>query len=130
MHQKKIHGIGIDIVEVERIRDVSRRWGDKFEQRVYTAEELAYCGGAPSRYSRLAARFAAKEAALKALGTGLTTGMYWKDVEIQANVVGKPLLVMHGEVRRYAQELRIGTAFVTMSHTNVYAVAQVMLISR
>ncbi len=130
MHHPEIHGIGIDIVEVERIRDASQRWGAKFEQRVYTVQELAYCGVAPSRYWRLAARFAAKEAGLKALGTGLTTGMNWKDVEIRANVVGKPLLVMHGEVLRYADTLGISTAFVTMSHTNLYAIAQVTLVSR
>ena len=102
MHYQKIQGIGIDIVEVERIREASQRWGARFEQRVYTDQELAYCGDTPTRYWRLAARFAAKEAALKALGTGLITGMRWQDVEVQANTVGKPELVLHGEVQRYA----------------------------
>ena len=129
MHHHKIQGIGIDIVEVERIRDASRRWGTRFEQRVYTQQELAYCGDTPSRYWRLAARFAAKEAAFKALGTGLTTGMCWQDIEIRANALGKPELVLHGEVQRYAHEHNIGLAFVSMSHTNVYAVAQVTLCS-
>ena len=129
MHHQKIQGIGIDIIEVERIREASRRWGARFEQRVYTQQELAYCGNTPSRYWRLAARFAAKEAALKALGTGLITGMRWQDVEVQANAVGKPELVLHGEVRRYANECNIGLMFVSMSHTNVYAVAQVTLCS-
>lgn len=129
MHHQKIQGIGIDIVEVERIRGASRRWGARFEQRVYTHQELAYCGNAPSRYWRLAARFAAKEAALKALGTGLITGMRWQDVEVQANAAGKPELVLHGEVQRYANEHNIGSTFVSMSHTNVYAVAQVTLCS-
>lgn len=124
----KIHGTGIDIVEVARIQAAARRWGDTFESRVFTPHELAYCGEPPSRYWRLAARFAAKEATLKALGTGLTTGMRWQDVEIQANAVGKPELVLHGEVRRYADELGIGTpTFVTMSHTRAYAVAHVTL---
>jgi holo-[acyl-carrier protein] synthase len=129
MHHHKIQGIGIDIVEVERIRDASRRWGARFEHRVYTQQELAYCGDSPTRYWRLAARFAAKEAALKALGTGLITGMRWQDVEVQANAVGKPELVLHGEVRRYANECNISSIFVSMSHTNVYAVAQVTLCS-
>lgn len=129
MHHQKIQGIGIDIVEVERIREASRRWGARFEQRVYTQQELAYCGNTPSRYWRLAARFAAKEAALKALGTGLITGMRWQDVEVQANAAGKPELVLHGEVQRYANEHNIGSTFVSMSHTNVYAVAQVTLCS-
>jgi holo-[acyl-carrier protein] synthase len=129
MHQQKIQGIGIDIIEVERIRDASRRWGSRFEQRVYTQQELTYCGDTPSRYWRLAARFAAKEATLKALGTGLTTGMRWQDVEIRSNTVGKPELVLHGEVQRCAQERNINSTFVSMSHTNDYAVAQVTLCS-
>ena len=129
MHQQTIQGIGIDIVEVERIRDASRRWGTRFEQRIYTQQELVYCGDTPSRYWRLAARFAAKEAALKALGTGLTTGMRWQDVEIQADPLGKPQLVLHGAVQRYAQELNISATFVSMSHTNDYAVAHVTLCS-
>ena len=127
MHQEKIYGIGIDIVEVTRIQEASRRWGERFEQRIYTHQELIYCGDTPSRYWRLAARFAAKEATLKALGTGLTTGMRWQDVEIQSDAVGKPEIVLHGEVRRYAQEQNISSVFVSMSHTNVYAVAQVTL---
>ena len=129
MHYQKIQGIGIDIVEVERIREASQRWGTRFEQRVYTEQELAYCGDTPTRYWRLAARFAAKEAALKALGTGLITGMRWQDVEVQANAVGKPELVLHGEVQRYATAHNISSIFVSMSHTNVYAVAQVTLCS-
>ena len=129
MHQQKIHGIGIDIVEVARIQEASRRWGARFEHRVYTDQELTYCGDAPSRYWRLAARFAAKEATLKALGTGLTAGMRWQDVEIQANTVGKPEIVLHGEVQRYAHEHNISGIYVSMSHTNAYAVAQVTLCS-
>ena len=129
MHQQKIHGIGIDIVEVARIQEASHRWGARFEQRVYTHQELTYCGDAPSRYWRLAARFAAKEATLKALGTGLTTGMRWQDVEIQANTVGKPEIILHGEVQRYAYEHNISAMYVSMSHTNAYAVAQVTLCS-
>ena len=129
MHHQKIQGIGIDIVEVERIREASRRWGARFEQRVYTEQELTYCGDTPTRYWRLAARFAAKEAALKALGTGLITGMRWQDVEVQANAVGKPELVLHGEVQRYAKACNIDSIFVSMSHTKAYAVAQVTLCS-
>lgn len=127
MHQEKIYGIGIDIVEVTRIQDASRRWGTRFEERIYTHQELTYCGDTPSRYWRLAARFAAKEATLKALGTGLTTGMRWQDVEIQSDAAGKPQIVLHGEVRRYAHAQNISSAFVSMSHTHTYAVAQVTL---
>ena len=127
MHPQKIYGIGIDIVEVTRIQEASHRWGARFEQRIYTHQELAYCGDTAARYWRLAARFAAKEATLKALGTGLTTGMRWRDVEIQPDAVGKPEIVLHGEVERYAHEQNISAVFVSMSHTNAYAVAQVTL---
>jgi len=127
MQQEQIYGIGIDIVEVKRIQEASRQWGTRFEQRIYTHQELTYCGDAPSRYWRLAARFAAKEAALKALGTGLSIGMRWKDVEIQTDVSGKPEVVFHGEVRRCADQRNISSMFVSMSHTNVHAIAQVTL---
>lgn len=129
MLQQKIQGIGIDIIEIERIRRLSLRWGSKFENRVYTPQELAYCGKTPIRYARLAARFAAKEATLKALGTGLTVGMYWQDVEICANAVGKPSIVLHGKVKQYAAELGVVRTFVSLSHAVDYAVAQVTLCS-
>jgi len=129
MLQQQIQGIGIDIIEVERIRRVSLQWRGRFEQRVYTQRELAYCGETPARYVRLAARFAAKEATLKALGTGLTVGMCWQDVEICTNAMGKPELVLHGQVKRYAASLGIGATFVSLSHTVDYAVAQVTLCS-
>ena len=127
MSQQHIQGIGIDIIEIERIRRMSLQWGARFEQRVYTPHERAYCGETPIRYARLATRFAAKEATLKALGTGLITGMSWQDVEIRANAAGKPVLVLHGEVKRYAAELGIVTSFVSLSHAVDYAVAQVTL---
>lgn len=127
MSQQQIQGIGIDIIEIERIRRISLQWGARFEHRVYTPQELTYCGEAPIRYARLATRFAAKEATLKALGTGLTTGMSWQDVEIRSDAAGKPMLVLHGEVKRHADELSIVTSFVSLSHAVDYAVAQVML---
>ena len=130
MHKEKIYGIGIDIVEVTRIQEAAQRWGTRFEERIYTHQELTYCGDTPARYWRLAARFAAKEATLKALGTGLTTGMCWQDVEVQADALGKPQIVLHGEVERYAHAQKISTAFVSMSHTKMYAVAQVTLCTR
>ena len=129
MLQHKIQGIGIDIIEVERIRKLCLRWGSRFERRVWTPQELAYCGETPIRYARLAARFAAKEATLKALGTGLTVGMNWQDVEIRANDAGKPSLVLHGTVKQYASELGVVATFVSLSHVIDYAVAQVTLCS-
>ena len=125
----KIQGIGIDIIEVERIKRLILRWGSRFEQRVYTPQELTYCGETQTRYTRLAARFAAKEATFKALGTGLTVGMNWQDVEIRSNDVGKPSLVLHGKVKQYATEIGVVDCFVSLSHAVEYAIAQVTLCS-
>lgn len=129
MIQEKIQGIGIDIIEISRIKRLSLRWGDRFEQRVYTSQELSYCGHTSSRYERLAARFAAKEATFKALGTGLTIGMYWQDVEVCSDDLGKPFLVLHGKVKEHADQLRVVSTYVSMSHAMEYAVAQVTLCS-
>lgn len=129
MSQQKIHGIGIDIIEVSRIKRLSLRWGDRFEERVFTTQELTYCGNTLTRYKRLAARFAAKEATFKALGTGLTIGMYWQDVEIWANDLGKPCLVLHGKVKEHAEEFQIVSTYVSLSHAVEYAIAQVTLCS-
>ena len=129
MIQEKIQGIGIDIIEIERIKRLSQRWGDRFEQRVFTSQELTYCGKTLSRYARLAARFAAKEATFKALGTGLTIGMHWQDVEICANEVGKPFLLLHGKVKEHAEKLSVVSTYVSLSHAVDYAVAQVILSS-
>ena len=122
-----IRGVGIDIVEVARIRAASSRWGDRFEGRIYTPEEIKYCGGTDIRYQRLAARFAAKEAAFKALGTGLRPGMWWHDVSVVTGVLGKPELILNGRARQHADSLGVSQSFVTLAHTDNYAVANVIL---
>ena len=122
-----IRGIGIDIVEVTRIRFASIRWGDRFEKRIYTPEEIRYCGVTDVRYQRLAARFAAKEAVFKALGTGLRPGMWWHDVSVITGGLGKPELVLKGRARQHADSLGVSQTFVTLAHTDNYAVANVIL---
>jgi holo-[acyl-carrier protein] synthase len=122
-----IRGIGIDIAEVTRIRSASIRWGDRFEKRIYTPEEIRYCGATDVRYQRLAARFAAKEAAFKALGTGLRPGMWWHDVSVITGGLGKPELVLKGRARQHADSLGVSQTFVSLAHTDNYAVANVIL---
>ena len=122
-----IRGVGIDIVEIARIRAASSRWGDRFEGRIYTPEEIKYCGGTDIRYQRLAARFAAKEAAFKALGTGLRPGMWWHDVSVITGELGKPELILNGRARQHADSLGVSQNFVTLAHTDNYAVANVIL---
>ena len=122
-----IRGIGTDIAEVARIRSASSRWGDRFERRIYTPEEIKYCGATDIRYQRLAARFAAKEAAFKALGTGLRLGMWWHDVSVITDELGKPELLLNGRARQHADSLGVSQTFVTLAHTDNYAVANVIL---
>jgi holo-[acyl-carrier protein] synthase len=118
--------VGVDIVDVCRMR---RRLEDHplGAGAVFTAHELAYCAAKRDRYPHLAARFAAKEALLKAFGTGLRHGHHWTDIEVRNDQLGRPVLHMSG---RLADELaaRGGTAEVSLSHTDDYAVAQVSLV--
>lgn len=120
----QVLGIGIDLVEVDRIQRAAARPG--FLERVYTAgERAAGEASAAHRYRRLAARFAAKEAALKALGTGLRGGS-WVEIEVVNDPLGKPELVLHGAFAELAAARGIRQLLVTLSHTEHYATAQVL----
>ena len=114
--------VGVDIVEIERIEAVLRRHGERFLQRVYTPTEQAYCRG---RVPELAARFAAKEAVSKALGTGLR-GIAWQEMEILGDERGKPLVCLHGRAKARAEELGLSEFAVSLSHSRDYAVALVV----
>ncbi|HYV13046.1 MAG TPA: holo-ACP synthase [Pyrinomonadaceae bacterium] len=122
-----IISIGIDIIEVARIREVLLRT-PRFADRVYTAAERAYCDSrgvvAAQHY---AARFAAKEAALKALQTGWRGGISWQDVEISARESGAPYLIFRGEVLAVFEKFRASATHLSMSHTSEHAIAQVIL---
>jgi holo-[acyl-carrier protein] synthase len=122
-----IISIGIDIIEVRRVREVIERT-PRFLERVYTSAERAYCESrgvvAAQHY---AARFAAKEAALKALQTGWSGGVSWQDVEITALESGAPLLLLHGLVRQLFQKSGATKAHLSISHTTEHAIAQVVL---
>ncbi len=122
-----IISIGIDIIEVSRVREVLQRT-PRFAERVYTERERAYCEsrGAVSA-QHYAARFAAKEAVLKALGTGWSGGIAWQDIEISALDGGAPLLVFHGRVLELYEQSGATAAHLSMSHTSEHAIAQVIL---
>lgn len=113
---------GVDIIEIDRIQRVLERWGDRFLRRIYTVEEASYCRG---RAQNLAARFAAKEAAMKALGTGLR-GVGWRDIEVVRNEAGAPSLVLHGRARVRAEALGVRELALSLSHSRNYAVAFVV----
>jgi len=125
-----IISIGIDIIEVARIREVLLR-SPRFRERVFTTAERAYCdsrGVAAAQH--YAARFAAKEAALKALQTGWRGGIGWQDVEIGSLESGAPILIFHGLVRELFEKSGATAAHLSLSHTSEHAIAQVVLEKR
>ncbi len=123
-----IVGIGLDICEVERIRTaVSRAHGERFLARVYTDGERAYCESKPNKWERFAGRFAAKEAAMKAIGTGWRRGVAWREFEVIRAASGQPVIQFHGKAAEIAAQLGVKRALVTISHTAEQAIAQVVL---
>ncbi len=120
-------GTGIDIAETQRIEKALERHGERFSQRIFTPAEIAYCERFKNRAERYAARFAAKEAAFKALGTGWANGVRWLDIEVSHQPSGKPELLLSGRARALADELGVTHAVISLSHANRYVVAQVIL---
>jgi len=118
--------IGVDVIEIERVEAALGRFGERFLRRVYTAEEAAFCRG---RVHELAARFAAKEAVMKALGTG-AKGVAWREIEVLPNHRGKPLVYLYGRARARAERIGLAGLDVSMSHSREYAVAFVVGQSR
>jgi holo-[acyl-carrier protein] synthase len=118
-----ILGVGVDIVEVKRIDAMARRHGAAFLGKVYSDAELAYCQGKRRAAEHLAARFAAKEAVLKALGTGLRGRMGWKDIEIQKGKLDEPRVKLTGAVAAQARKVRVRRIHVSLSHAETCAVA-------
>jgi holo-[acyl-carrier protein] synthase len=121
-----IVGIGIDVAEVKRIRAVIESQGERFLRRVFTREEVAYCEKFKNKYERYAGRFAAKEAAMKALGTGWSRGVRWVDVEVVRARGGRPILELKGEARKVADRLGVKNIALSMTHTVEQAIAQVI----
>jgi len=121
-----IVGVGVDLVETPRIGAALERHGERFSRRVYTAGERAYCDRFKNRAERYAARFAAKEAAFKALGTGWREGVRWRDVEVTHQRSGKPVLLLRGRAGKIARQLGVTRTAVSLSHANGYVVAQVI----
>ena len=122
-------GIGIDIEEVARVDDLVTRYGDRFIGRIFTDGEAGYCRRRRVPAQHLAARFSAKEAAMKALGTGRAHGVLWRDVEVVRHG-GPPQLALHGGARRRFEALGATGALLTMTHSRELAIAQVALLGR
>jgi holo-[acyl-carrier protein] synthase len=122
-----ILGTGIDICEVPRIADSIRRFGERFLHRVFTDDEIRYCDSKANRFERYAARFAAKEAGMKALGTGWRHGIRFRDVEVQRQPGGRPTLAFHGVAAQFATRLGVARTSLSLSHTSEQAIAHVIL---
>jgi holo-[acyl-carrier protein] synthase len=123
-----IVGSGIDLCEVKRIEAAITRFGDRFIRRIYTAREIAYVERRKSgKYQRFAARFAAKEAAMKAIGTGWRRGVRWVDFEVWNEPSGKPTLVFHGKGKEFADKLGVRNVALSLTHTAEQGMAFLVL---
>ena len=122
-----IYGIGVDLVEVGRMERAITRSGPRLVERLYTADERAYCRAKRFPYPCYAARFACKEAFLKALGTGLRKHMRWRDIEVRRDPLGKPFLHLRGYLQEHCADAGIRHIHLSLSHSAGHAVAQVVL---
>jgi holo-[acyl-carrier protein] synthase len=122
-----ILGMGVDIAETPRIQEALERHGERFLQRVFTPAEIAYCRQHRNSSERFAARFAAKEAAMKALGTGWRRGISWQDFEISNQSSGRPCLRLSGKALEVYRNMGGARILVSLTHSGTYALAQVII---
>ena len=125
-----IIGSGIDMVEIVRIQQSMERYGQRFLDRIYTAAEQAYCLRKRNAAESLAARFAAKEAGAKALGTGISRGVNWLEIEVVREPGGRPALCFHGRAAEIAKQLGVAHAALSLTHTASLSMASVVLEGR
>jgi len=122
-----ILGTGVDLAEVKRIREAIERHGERFIQRIYTPDEVAYVERKANRFERYAGRFAAKEAGMKAIGTGWKRGVRWQDFEVSNLPSGRPTLRLHGAAARIADKMGVKTISLSITHTAELGMAHVIL---
>jgi len=121
-------GHGIDMIEVGRIAGMVERHGPRFLERVYTPGEQAYCKGRKRIFEHLAARFAAKEAVLKSIGTGWARGIAWTHVEVVNEASGRPIVALHDAAKREAEAVGVHEILISLSHTDQTAIASAIAI--
>jgi len=117
----------MDVVKVERLRESVERHGERFLEKVFTAAEASYCRERAREFEHLAARFAAKEAVLKALGTGMSGGVSLRDIEVVNSARGRPEIRLHGAAQRIVEERGITRIHLSLSHVEELAAAQVVM---
>ena len=123
-------GIGTDIVECLRIAKMIERHGELFLRRVYTPREVGYCSSRKAATQHYAGRWAAKEAVLKAIGTGWARGISWQDIEVRNDISGKPTIALAGGARRVCEELGIAEMHISISHCRSHATAYALAAGR
>src|SRR5213593_4127670 len=124
----RVNGIGVDLVNIPRMRDVIDRWQDRFLRRVFTEAEIAYCRARRDPVPHFAARFAAKEAGFKALGTGLRLGVRWRELEVRRDGEQAPTLVLSGRSREIGLFRGGSRMLLSLTHEGEYALAQAILV--
>ncbi len=122
-----ILGTGVDLAEVDRIREAFERYGERFQKRIFTPLEIAYVEQKANKFERYAGRFAAKEAGMKAIGTGWKRGVRWHDFEVANLASGRPTLKLHGEAARIAGKLGVKSISLSITHTAQLGMAHVIL---
>jgi holo-[acyl-carrier protein] synthase len=122
-----IYGIGIDLVENDRIEKIIQKWGDKFLSRVFSNREIEYCGRHAQAVIHYSARFAVKESFLKAIGTGLGRGVKLLEIEVVNEESGKPTLMLSGGAREYLKNAGVEKVHLSITHTKNYASAMILL---
>ena len=122
-----IVGLGVDMEEITRLGEAIKRHGRTFLERIFTPAEIAYCERHRDAVERYAARFAAKEATMKALGTGWGRGVRWRDIEVTRQPGGRPSIVLHGVAREHAEHMGSRHVSLSITHTGNFALAEVIL---
>ncbi|MCD6444058.1 holo-ACP synthase [Candidatus Bathyarchaeota archaeon] len=122
-----IKGLGVDLMEIERLKRSVERRGRRLLEKIFTEEEIRYCFSMGEPYQHLAARFCLKEAVLKAFGLGLGRGVTLRDVEVKLDGLGKPYVEIHGRLKEKAEKSGVSRIIVSMSHSGEYAIAVAIL---
>ncbi|MDP2913109.1 MAG: holo-ACP synthase [Candidatus Omnitrophota bacterium] len=125
-----IFGTGVDIVEVFRMKNAVNKWGDGFLKKVFTDKEIGYSNSRRFAHQHFAARFAAKEAVIKAFGQPRKFPVNWTDIEVLNDKEGKPIIEFHGDALRLKKAKRVNEVIVSMSHSKNYAIANAILLKR
>ena len=122
-----IYGVGIDLIRIDRLQKMLDRWGNRFEERIFTPAEIEACAARRGRASCLAMRFSAKEAFAKALGTGLRAPVLWHDVEVRGNALGKPEIFLSERAARFCEERGVRSWHLSLTDDGDYGAAVVIL---